>query len=495
MYFQQNNPLRMPKWLSNRGLMIYFAVLGIVSLVFGNPLHPGWMAIGAIEVLVFFYFGNQLTTKWSVERLSVKAFEKNLFRIGVLLRLLMVLGVYIGFQHYYGDAFGFENADATYYNEIGILFADALRGGHFISSWQGILEGSDLSDMGYSTYLSLLYFIFGNDAILVPRFINCIISAYTAVLVYRLGTRNFGEHVGRMGAIFVMLWPNFMFYCATQLKEPMMLFISVLFAEQCDQMFRSRNFTAWKILPVLLLAGAMFTLRTPLALVMVLSILFTVVMSSQRVMGWGKRIAVGGMALILIAITMGNNIQEQSQLLLQQARSDQQASNMEWRSRRDNGNALAKYASKSVFAPLIFTIPFPTMVETPAQYDLKIVNGGNFSKNLMSGFVIFAMFSLLLSGDWRNHLMPLAMLMGYLVVLTMSTFAQSERFHQPAVPFEMMFAAYGLSLVLQGGPVFGKYMPRGNTTTYKRWFGYWSAFIFVACIAWQWFKLKGRGMV
>ena len=31
------------------------------------------------------------------------------------------------------------------------------------------------------------------------------------------------------------------------------------------------------------------------------------------------------------------------------------------------GNAFAKYAGTAVFAPLIFTIPFPTMVNTPYQ--------------------------------------------------------------------------------------------------------------------------------
>lgn len=40
--------------------------------------------------------------------------------------------------------------------------------------------------------------------------------------------------------------------------------------------------------------------------------------------------------------------------------------------------------------------------------------------------------------------MPLALMLGYVVVLAVSTFAQSERFHQPVVPFEMMFAAYGI---------------------------------------------------
>lgn len=64
---------------------------------------------------------------------------------------------------------------------------------------------------------------------------------------------------------------------------------------------------------------------------------------------------------------------------------------------------------------------------------------------------------------------------------TMSTFAKSERFHQPVMPFEFMFAAYGLSIAV-------------TKLKYKRWFTYWCVLMLVACIAWNWFKLAGRGL-
>ncbi len=44
-----------------------------------------------------------------------------------------------------------------------------------------------------------------------------------------------------------------------------------------------------------------------------------------------------------------------------------------------------------------------------------------------------------------------------------------------------MFAAYGLSIVVA-------------KKKYKRWFAYWSIIMFVAAIAWNWFKMKGRGL-
>jgi hypothetical protein len=106
---------------------------------------------------------------------------------------------------------------------------------------------------------------------------------------------------------------------------------------------------------------------------------------------------------------------------------------------------------------------------------------GNFIKNIMSCFTILAMVMLLMSGKWREHLLPMSFLIGYLIVLTMSVFAQAERFHQPIMPLEFMFAAYGLSIAV-------------TKKKYKRWFTYWCALMFVAVIVWNWFKLAGRGL-
>lgn len=272
-----------------------------------------------------------------------------------------------------------------------------------------------------------------------------------------------------------------------------MVFLAVLFVEQTDMLLRSRQFTAWKVAPILLIAGALFTIRTPLALVTVLCLLFSVVMSSTRVVGWGKRIVIGMLAAGLIGVTMGNIIQENAQDLLNQARSDQQQKNMEWRSTRegDKSNRFAKYAGKTVFAPMIFTFPFPTMVNVSEQHVQQLLNGGNFIKNILSFFTILVMFMLLFSGRWRNHLVPLSYMLGYLVVLAMSTFAQSERFHQPAMPMELMFAAFGIQQVLMGVPV-AKGV--GSSSKYRQWFTYWMALMFVACVAWNWFKMAGRGL-
>lgn len=432
--------------------------------------------------MMFFIYGRSLYQNTSLRRLrSEKTFERRIFTVAFALRLVSMILIYIIFMQNYGDSFGFENADTLFYDWIGGEFVKALKNGKFFNYWIECQKDTDISDMGYGAYVGFVYLL-TDSSIIAVRVLKCIWSALTVVLVYRIAKRNFDDQTARLAAIFCALWPNFWYYCGTHLKETEMVFLGVLFVEQADQMLRSRQFTMWKVTPVLLIGATLFTFRTPLALVAFLTLVFAVVMSSTRVVSWGKRIIVGGLAIILIFVVAGNVIQEQTNILLRQVEAGEQQKNMEWRMTRKDGNTFAKYAGKSVFAPLIFTIPFPSMVRPfDGQDQLQLLNGGNFIKNIISGFTIFAMVMLLISGKWRDHLLPLSFMLGYLVVLTMSTFAQSERFHQPAMPFEFMFAAYGISIAV-------------TKAKYKRWFTYWCAFMFVACIFWNWFKMAGRGL-
>ena len=475
-----------PRWLSTYPIVIYILALMVVSFMYSSYSMPWYYYLsGIVSIVVFFYLGSYLVNdRLSLSRVrKERNFERKIFWIAFIPRVLWMFLIYYLFMEHYGDAFGFENSDALYYDELGQFVAGLIEKGNFhfydeISKYSG---NNDISDMGYGVYVGFIYWLSGNS-IIVIRLLKCFWSALMVFLVYRLTKSNFGEQIGRKAAIFCALWPNFWYYCGTHLKETEMVFLAVLFVEQADQMLRSRQFTAWKIIPVLLIGASLLTFRTPLALVAFLSLMFSVVMSSTRLVSWGKRIVVGGLAILLIVVTMGSRIEEQSKHLLEVAQGDTQQGNMEWRSERDNGNAFAKYAGKSVFAPLIFTIPFPSMVRPYEGQEMQqLLNGGNFIKNIISFFTIFAMVMLLLTGKWRDHLLPLSLMIGYLIVLTMSTFAQSERFHQPSMPFEFIFAAYGLSIAV-------------TKPKYKRWFTYWCVLMFIGAIAWNWFKLAGRGL-
>lgn len=476
-----------PKWLTQYSVVVYLLALAVVRFIYsayGLPWY--YMLSGVVGVGVFFLYGNTLSKATTIDRMrKQKSFEKRIFLISFVFRVIWVLLIYTIFMQSYGNAFGFENADAIYYDEMGQYIAKLISDGNFhfrneIIDWNG--GNDEISDMGYGIYVGFVYWLTDNSVIAV-RLLKCVWSSFSVLLLYRIAKRDFDDQTARIAAIFCALWPNFWYYCGAHLKETEMVFLSVLFVEQADQMLRSRQFTAWKVIPILLIAAAIFTFRTPLGLVALLALVFSVVMSSSRVVSWGKRLVVGFLALLLIGVVASTQIEEQAQNLLETVQSGDQHKNMEWRGTREHGNAFAKYAGATVFAPMIFTLPFPTLALAYEGQDMQMVlNGGNYTKNILSCFTILAMVVLLMSGKWREHLLPLSFMLGYLVVLAFSSFAQAERFHQPVMPFEFMFAAYGLSIAV-------------TKKKYKRWFMYWCGLMFIAAIAWNWFKLAGRGLV
>ena len=492
-----------PSWLLRNALVVYVFALAIVTIIYASYSLPWYyMLSGVVSVLVFFGYGYKLANRTSVLRMrNEKRFEHRIFWTALVPRVIWVLLIYTVFMQTYGDPFGFENGDATYYDSLGQFVAGLITNGNFhfydeISRWSG---SDELSDMGYGIYVGLVYLltgsgnviatssVFGADAVTNPvsiislRLIKCVLSSLTVLLIYRLAKRNFDAPTARIAAVFCALWPNFWYYCGCHLKETEMVFLAVLFVEQADQMLRSRQFTAWKVIPILLIAAMIFTFRTPLGMVAILALLFSVVMSSSRVVTWGKRIIVGVLAVGLVGVVAGNRLAERARVLLE-SQANQQETGMNWYASRSNGNIFAKYGGTAVFAPMIFTLPFPTMVRPfEGQNVQQLLNGGNFVKNVISFFTILALVGLLISGKWRDHLLPLSFMLGYLVVLAMSSFAHSERFHQPSMPLELMFAAQGLSIAL-------------TDKKYRRWFTYWSILIFIVVFAWNWFKLAGRGL-
>jgi hypothetical protein len=235
----------------------------------------------------------------------------------------------------------------------------------------------------------------------------------------------------------------------------------------------------WKAFIIAIVAACLlFLFRTALAAVAMIALATTLMLSSKKVLSLGKKIAIGSFVVLAMFATVGNQLMAEAEELLAQS-VDNQSTSMAWRAKRKGGNEFAKYAGAAVFAPMIFTIPFPTLVETPNQENQRMIHGGNYVKNITSALTIFALFSLLFSGAWRKHVLILAIGCGYLIVIALSAFAHSERFHLPALPFALMLTAYGVSIL---------------SNKQKKWYNYWLILIFVANIAWAWFKLKGRGL-
>ena len=465
-----------PKYYTDKAMLIYFALLVCVPVIFGYPMEWYFWIFGIVEVVGFFFFANQLPKRW--EHYSSKTFTKELFQTALIIRVFYVLFSYWFYDLMTGQPFEFGAADVMFYHDLGHYGHVCISNGNYnLLEEFYIYAKAALSDSGYPLYLSIIYWIF-DDSILITRLFKTIWSAWTCVLIYKLARRNFGEKIGRTSAILCLLMPNLIYYCGIHLKETEMVFLIVLFAERADYAIRSKVINWKALLTALFTASFLFMFRTALAAVATIALVMTLMLSSNKVLSLSRKIAIGSFVVLAMLATIGNELMREAEELIAKSENNQ-ATSMQWRAERKGGNKFAKYAGAAVFAPMIFTIPFPTLVETPNQENQRMIHGGNYVKNITSAFTIFALFTLLLSGHWRKHVLIISICCGYLVVIALSSFAHSERFHLPALPFALILAAYGISNL---------------QTKYKKWFNYWVIFIFVANIAWAWFKLKGRGM-
>lgn len=475
----------LPRWFTNTAIYTYLVALLVVNMMYpSRGTEWYFMLFGIVWVAGFFGLSRRYSKRWSVLAIhSPKRFEKQLFQTAFIIRAVYVIFAYFFYLGMTGSPFEFAAADSAGYTELAHDWARDFEEGRL---WEILVETSQggVSDMGFPLFLLIPSIIFGRYSTFVVRILNALIGAYMAVLIYRLAQRSMGEKTARFASIFCAFHPVLICYAGFSLKETLMTCILALFIERADLLLRNKNYTFGSVAPVVMIGMTLFMFRTVLGMVAFLAVLVTLLLIDQRVVSTGRKIAIGGAVAVLLFFAVSDRITREVQKIVDTDVLTTQERTMVNRygsakGGKDKGNSFADYAGVAVFAPLIFTIPFPTMVNVGDQQDMRLIHGGNWMRNVMSGFVILAMVMLLLSGDWRQYTLSLSIMLGYLLMLSFSVFAHSLRFHVPAMPFEMMFAAYAVTSLRK---------------KQVNWYTVWCLFMIVICIGWNWVKLKGRGM-
>lgn len=482
--YMPHDTVTMPKWIIGSSIAFFFISMIICWIFFGHI--PNWdlVFVASLSVVVFFSTSNSMSKRLS--NVSEKKFLKNIFYVGFTVRILWVLYLYFIFNpNYFGNHIG-SLEDVEWYIPFGHAIADWIRNDTYLTLSQIIeYNMSAIDDVGYPMLLAIEYVLTGNESdVFVPLLVKSIMGAYCALLIFHVAKRHFGAGTARIAALFVCLNPNMIYWCGTMMKEAEMVFFCCLAVDKLDQGLSSGNKLTLRALGPGILAGLiLFFMRTALGLALFMGVLAHIVLASNKIISLAKKIIAGVLVATTLFIAVGDRIFEQSREYLDKVYSDAQQVNMEWRSNREGGNSFAKYASATVFAPLIFTIPFPTL-NMAHEWQLSQVqlSGGNYIKNILSFFVIMVLLLLLLSGEWRKHVFILAYMCGYLVVLVFSGFAQSGRFHMPIWPMLMLFAAYGVQIA------------KGNVRL-RHGFNMVLMTEVLICLIWNWFKLKGRGLI
>ena len=450
--------------------MIYFISLAIVSIIFINHMMKfDFLIIGIAWILLFFLLSVRYTRKWA--DIPEKNYIRKLFFTALTFRIVWVLFSYIYYFIKTGLPFEFGSSDALAYHDAAIWMKEIGW-----SQTMDYLSTKSIADSGYPIYLTILYTIFG-DSVLIVRILKAVLGAWSCVLLYKLASRNVGEEAGRMAGIFCCLMPNLIMYCGLHLKETEMIFLTIAALERADNLLRTKV-TFWKVLLVAALVISLFTFRTVLGVTVIFAIGTSLVFSSSTMMSSWNRVVLITWAIIAIMVMAGGTIANEAQSLWEH-RSENQTAKRDWQVRK--GVEWAKYATGTVMAPMMFVLPFPTMVDVDEQYNQQLIHAGNFVKNFMGIFVIIAVFDAILRRkNWRDLSLLGSFVISYLGVICMSGFANSERFLLPGLPFLLIMAAYGISIL---------------DKSYFKWVKLWYWVVPVMVIGWAVFKLGSRGIL
>jgi 4-amino-4-deoxy-L-arabinose transferase-like glycosyltransferase len=461
----------LPTYFSSKAITIYIILLVTCTVAFGRILPFAWIVFGLLEVALFFKVSSSLTKSWSNS--PEKHFAKRLFRLALSIRLVYVIFMYFFYQFMTGEPFEFEAGDSKGYHALASWIVDMIQNGDLSDFYTFI--GINYSDAGYPMYLGILYTILGKSIFLI-RILKAIIGAYTCVLIYRLASRNFDETTGRIAGILAILSPTLIYYCGLHLKETEMVFLTVLAMERFDYFLRSKNFDLNSILVFSIAGLSLFFFRTVLGAAFLFAVVTAVLFSPNRIVKLRKKIVLyiwgGGVILIMLGGVIKKNIDQ----YIEMSETNQDLGMLN-RSTRQDGNKLASYGSSAIFAPIILIGPLPTLVNIDTQQNQMLLNGGYFVRNMLAFFLFLSLFVLFKQSKIGEASLLISFIFTYLAILAMSTFALSERFHLPAVPFIIILASYGITQI---------------KLKHKKRYIIFLVFLSVLIIGWNWFKLAGR---
>lgn len=457
------------------GIGLYLLALIVISLAFReHALQWKWMLWGIGEVLFFFLLTTVFYPRWKGD--DTKRFKWKVFLVAFVIRGLYAF--LVAYYYYYetGKAFEYNAADSIWYHPTAVYLSRCVRQG-YVSYIFKYLNAYTMgwSDQGYVLWLTLVYTIFGRN-LLTPRLFKALMSAYLCIVVYKLGTRTFGERTGRLAAVMMVFTPILIQLCGVHTKEMEMIFLSIFTLERMDYLIRSKKYTVWNIICPILLTGLTFGFRTIIGMCLIFAFLVFVVLSSKDLVPKkGKIITLVATVVVFLAFLL-SPVGREMRIINALKFKDL---NYQMKHYDSLGMKHGELAQGWIMAPGAFVLPLAPMVEESPDHN-KMIHGSTYVKNFLAFFAMLAIVIAFRQKKWRDFSLIGAYELSYLAIIMFSFAANSERYHEPAVPLIVLMSAYAMT-----------HLRRKDLKLFYIYCG----LLFVALVVWNWLKLSARGLV
>lgn len=462
--------------LTQKCLLFVIGFFVLIYLAFpGNVYSIEWILAAAFIVVIIMLQINRFSQK---ERLySDMVFINRIFWGSMAMRVMSMMILWIIAQNTEGwDMFYYVGAkDPQKYYRVAWEASVLMKNFNISEAYQHIYQSysMDISDTGFSSFLSILILLFGLSPIII-ELILCTLGSLLVVRGYKLALLLFEKRVARLAAIFLMFYPISWFYSAVLLKEGLMvlLIIEALIVIVILQ----RSFSLPGIFKGLVLIILLFFFRSAISILLAGILLFSLFMSSKK-----KQFAVN---ILVAAIILGGYIYFLKSTGRYEEYYTQYTETEEYNEGRINYmqtvNPYVAIAGTPVFAALSFVTPFPSIVKIPVDGGLSHNEyyyhvAGNIFWILLAFFSFYGVFISI-----RYHTREMApiwtFILGYQFVLLRAMMFTSVRFSYPVKPLLLIMAAYGIYQMKK-----------------KKWYPVYLIGSIIMIIGWNYIRLKGKG--
>ena len=472
-----NNPLstKLLRHIALFGTGVYLLALIVISIVFHeHALHLKWMLWGIGEVLFFFVLTTVFYPRWKDK--ETKGFKWTVFLVAFGIRAIYAFVMLYYYYYETGIAFEYNVGDSLWYHRTSVLIANTIKKGDALQALRYLRHSTmGYSDQGYVLWLTLLYSIFGHSWF-VPRLFKALMCAYMCVVIYKLGSRTMGERTGRLAAVMCVFMPILIQICGIHTKEVEMIFLSILALERMDYLIRSKKYTVWNILCPILLTGLTFGFRTIIGMCLIFAFLVFVLVSSNEIISKRGKILTIVVAMTVFVLSFLSPIGREMRNIYRLKFTDL---NYQSEKYEDLGMKHGGLAKSWYMAPGAFVLPLAPMVETSPEHN-KMIHGSIYVTNFLAFFAMLAIAIAIRQRKWRDFSLIGAYELSYLALVMFSFAANSERYHEPAVPLLILMAAYAMTHLRHKD---------------LKLFHVYCGLLFVALFFWNWLKLSARGLI
>ena len=453
---------------------IAFIVVSLVTilLAFNNYV----LTLPWIFTAFFLGTGYLIFTGLAIKQLSrgsEKLFRKRLFRYSLLTNFVVMMFLFIFNMAHTGTPFSVNAKDEIGYDSRANTIADNL-----ISQGK-IYENIDydFADLGYPTILGIEYLMSGRS-IYFSRLIQILLGALSVLFTYRIAKNFFDPEIARVAGALMIFYPHLLYFQGVTLKEGHMVFLLTATFLLASNILKKR-LTVGSLVLIIITTGLLFSFRTPLAVLAILSIVLGLVFTKAPKKRGGAIMYVFVFTVLLLVFARSTGLYYSTYETIS---TSGEMYERVTEKRAMGGGSMMSLIGLPIYVVAAVPTPFPSLVDTEQDPTFHKANwyhsGGSFVWNILSFFFLIGIVFAVRKHFFR-YLMIITFTIGYLMILSYSGYVTSLRYTVPVIPFLLIFAALGL------------YRYRGKIQLYRLYL----LLMYVCVVGWAYFQLASRGMI